>query len=247
MFRKVYPAETALPSIEIGELVDVYDKQTREWRSGRIQHKAASGQFVSIAVEGPKRGMSKPVAVEVNSENIRPFMQSNVNYSEVHIFNLYHRYQKTDDTYEFFGLPKFLFVGTWASCGQVINEVELQAKQFLQPETRDSFVTPIKPNMSIVRPIGLPLKSVLPLPSNPLMSGGGGPKLPPLIRSQFPKWQKITLIDTKTNICAICSAKEQFDKGSLPSVKARQCHGCNLADNAHLPIKYLLESPLGSS
>jgi len=225
--KELYPKQLKELLYNPGEIVDVYDADTKEWKIGKIQHTAAmSTSEIFVTIEGRGNSASKEVKVDRRPQDIAPFMTYTANFNEIEVLPLYHRYKKTDDNFVYFGLPKLLAVGTWATCSQIASEVMLQVKPFLKPEQKGRSMK-IRPFKSIV-------------------SGGvRGKRIadPPVRASTFSLAKNsslfsITMIDMSTNTCAICSSRQITGQKFLYSSKQKQCKGCNLLDNKDLPIKY---------
>ncbi|MDR3547954.1 MAG: hypothetical protein P4M11_06785 [Candidatus Pacebacteria bacterium] len=226
----IYPRELREIAYDMGEPVDVFDPDFKEWKIGKIQHKVSSGTddvYVVIDSHSSLTPVSKEIRVNPQKSNIAPFMTHTMDYRDVEILPLYHRYQKPDGTSVYFGFPKLVAVGAWATCYQVASEVVLQTKHFMEQETRTGNVTKIRPIMSIAggsmrykRPTEIPSRAMT------------------VNLSKHSSLFSITLIDTRTNTCAICSSKQIAAKRFLQSIKPKRCKGCNILDNKEMPIKY---------
>ena len=225
--KQLYPKIQRDISYDLGEIVDINDSDTKEWRIGKIHHKSESiANNVFVVVEGQGKSPSKEIKVDRLSQNIAPLMTHTINYSEIEILPLYHRVFKPDGTIVYFGMPKLLVVGVWATCNQIVAEVMTQAKHFTAVEIRQGHSIEIRPLKSIIG-IQTNLKKI----PDVLAKSASTAIIKP---SPF---YNVTMIDTNTDTCAICSSRQLATKKFFGSFKQKTCRGCSLLDNGDLPIK----------
>ena len=184
---------------------------------------------LSVLVEGFGKAPTKEIKVAKLARGIAPFMSYTANYNEIEILPLYHRSHNVDGSITYFGMPKLLAVGSWATCSQIVAEVVVQTKYFTRPESKSEHAVKIRPFMSILVNANKGKKgepSILALSS-------GKPKVPTAF--------SVTMIDTSNDTCAICNSKVIKDnKFMYSSSKPKQCKGCNLLDYQDMPIKFLV-------
>lgn len=222
--QELFPKRLKELCFEVGEMVDVYDPDAKQWKIGRIS-RLSSGAEIHVMIEG--QTPAKELRVDRGEASVAPFMTNTVSYKEIEVLPLYHRYQRQDGNFVYFGRPKLIALGEWATCYQVASEVVLQARHFMGPEVKGNGTLKIRPFMSIAggnmhgrRPTELP--------------GRAASVSIPKHASMF----NITLIDTSTNTCAVCSSRQIAGQWFLQSLKPKKCKGCSILDNHDLPIKY---------
>lgn len=218
--KRQFPVNIVKPKFEPGEYVDVYDVDTRDWRIGKIQHNFSEKKDeVSIAIEGA----NKKITALVSSPTLDAFMSHTVNYNEISVFPLYHRYRSIDGRMVYFGMPKLLSIGTWATCGKVVEEVLVQVKHFVALDTaldqsKILYSSKTAARNSKTRVLS---KSQTNLDLFDLSS------------------LKVSLIDKTNDTCAICSSRMISGNKFLYSTITQKCTGCNLLKYKDISVKYL--------
>ena len=194
------------------DLVDVFDHESKIWISGRyigsniFQTKGTNCVINEIVNEG------KTKTFKVESKDLAPYLMKVFPSTEVINIPMYNKFIKEDGTITYLEFPKMISLSNWCTCKQVIEEIKLQARHFM---IRHDFK-----NLNINKKISASLDITL-LPSN-----NSTPVFP----------FKITLIDTNTNQCAICSSKELEGHFALKV----NCPGCPIPDE-NIPIKFIVK------
>jgi len=229
--KLAYPIKIKVPNYEPGEFVDIYDADAKEWRIGKIHHKSADkAPQLTVLIEAPGKPSKEIRTVEFSKE-IAPFMSNTVNFNEIEILPLYQRYSnKPDEALTYMGLPKLIAIGSWATCGQIVNEVISQVKYFIQSDQ-----TSHTGSQKIMPPMGIAWSATKHSKVHPPIT-----KTPSISHSKAPSQFKVTMIDTSTDTCAICSSRIFSGNKFLYSTKTKQCRGCNLLDYADTPIKFIV-------
>lgn len=189
---------------KVNDKVNYYDKIRNNWLVGTVK---------SIAWKSYDEGVKlmNEVAIEngktifAENNDLKSFSSKINEANEVINLPMYNRYIKPDGTKTYMEFPKVISFGTWCTCRQIISEVILQAKHFMACYTLSK--------QSLKRQVestSIKKGSLLQVNDDPHVG------LP----------FKITLMDTSTDQCAICSSKQI--EGNIESKK---CTGCSIPDD----------------
>jgi len=218
--KERFPVNIAKLKYEPGEYVDIYDADEKDWKIGKIQHNFSEEKDeVSVVIEGSNKKITTPISSGI----IESFMSRTVNYSEIDIFPLYHRHRNKDEAIVYFGIPKLLAIGIWATCESIVEEVLAQVKHFISLEGD------LKTKKSLY-----PSKTVQDSKTKILSKSQTNVQIFDI------KSLKVSLIDKTCDECAICNSRLMSGNVFLYKTAAQKCTGCNLLKYKDISLKFLV-------